>query len=150
LPSGVLKSQSARLQSSEYDKTIAEYYGSQTGPKQRLKDRIVATARATPKETGIGTLQAFIEFRPQSYAAQFQGPALAIIQSQFDTPGALHRIGRFEHRAIDGVGHWLQLGAPDQFYGLLDEFLEQVANAPNLARRTEAGESSREAAPPHR
>lgn len=142
LPPGMLKSQLAAMEGKDYEKTLTEYYGTLAGPNQRLKDRIVATARATPKETGIGTLKAFIGFHPRDYAGRYQGPGLAIIQSHFDMPYALHRIGAFDHRSIDGVGHWLQLGAPEKFYGMLDEFLDQVENVPRISRRPEVGEST--------
>jgi len=147
-PPSVLKSQLAAMRGSDYEKTILEYYGSLAGPQQDVKERIVASACVTPKETGVGTLRAFIEFRPRSYAGRYHGPALAIIQSQFDTPDALHQIGGFEHESIDGVGHWLQLGAATKFNAVLDRFLDQVENAPHAAQPLNIGESAASHATP--
>jgi hypothetical protein len=48
-------------------------------------------------------MRAFHDFRPRDYAGRYSGPALAIIQSQFDTPHALHRIGGWPFKTLDGV-----------------------------------------------
>jgi pimeloyl-ACP methyl ester carboxylesterase len=89
----------------------------------RVRDRVVADALATPRETIIGALLAF---RPREFERKYAGPALAIIQSQSDSPHALHRTAGFMHKTIDGAGHWLHLGAPDEFIRLLHQFLDRV------------------------
>jgi len=129
---GVLQGQLAAMKS-DYEKTIMNYYDSLAGPQNQVKEKVLASARVTPKETGIGTLEAFIAFKPRSYAGRYHGPSLAIIQSQFDTPDSLHQIAGFEYRWIDGVGHWLHLGAPEQFNDMLDRFLDQVESRPHAS-----------------
>jgi len=126
LPPGLLQSKLASMEGDEYEKTVAEYYGSIAGPYQHIQERIANEVLSASKEVVIGTLRAFMDFRPRTYAGKYQGMAWAIIQSQFDSPHALHQIGGFPHAVIDGVGHWLQIGAPDEFNRLLDRFLDQV------------------------
>jgi pimeloyl-ACP methyl ester carboxylesterase len=135
LPPGLLQSKLASMEGDDYEQTVTEYYGSIAGPQAYLKQRIVDEALAAPREVVTGTLRAFMDFRPLSYSGKYRGPALAIVQSQFDSPHSLHQIGHFPHTVIDGVGHWLQIGAPEEFNRVLDRFLQQVDSAAHAGRR---------------
>lgn len=137
LPPDALQSQLTALESGDYEKTLSEYYGFTAGNDKAIKERIVNDALSTARQTAIGALRAFQEFRPRAYAS-YQGPASAVIQSQFDSPDALHQIGGFPHTTIDGVGHWLQLGAPDKFNLILDGFLNRVARQKKSQSRKSA------------
>lgn len=107
--------------------SAAEYYRSIAGPDSRVVERIVADARATAPATIQGVTEATFEFDPAAVAGHFAGPALSIIQPQFDVPGALHRLGRgMPHRPLANAGHWLHLGAPAEVARMLDEFLVSV------------------------
>lgn len=122
LPPGMIDSTLEKLRS-DYVRTVEQYYRSVAGENEGVAGRVVADARATPKETIIGTFEAMSRFNPADFA-NYDGPALSIIQSQYDVDGALHRIAHLEHVAIDGVGHWIHLGAPDRFADALQDFIE--------------------------
>jgi pimeloyl-ACP methyl ester carboxylesterase len=138
LPPGLLQSKLASMEGDDYEQTVTEYYGSIAGPQAYLKERIVNEVLAAPREVVTGTLRAFMDFRPLSYSGKYRGPALAVIQSQFDSPHALHRIGGFPHTVIDGVGHWLQIGAPDEFNRQMKRFLDQVESGSQIDKRASA------------
>lgn len=135
LPAGMIQSKLVAMEGQEYETIVTNYFGSMAGPHHYLKERIVAEVLGASKETVVGTLRAFMDFRPRNYAEKYQGPSLAIIQSQFDSPHALHQINGFPHTVIDGAGHWLQIGAPDEFNFRLSRFLGQVERAHRVDRR---------------
>ena len=142
LPPGMLDEQLQKLNSPAYARALEEYYRGIAGENAQVSDRVLRDIKAAPKETVIGTLKAMSRFNPRDFL-NYEGPALSIIQPQYDVDGALHRIGRFGHVAIDGAGHWIHLAAPDRFLDVLEEFLsdhESVAeNRKGAPERPGAG-----------
>ena len=127
LPPGMMEKTIAGLKGRDSDRFIETYYRQVAGPDPKIADRVVEDIRATPKATVIGVFEAQMDFKPAPYALWLAAPTLAVIQSQFDVPGAIHRIPPgMETVAVDGVGHWIHLGAPDRFAEILDAFLEDV------------------------
>lgn len=122
MPPGMVEDMMTKLNGDAYAKTVEGYYRSIAGEDAKVVDRILTDARATPKDTILGLFEANSRFDPREHKA-YRGPALSIIQSQFDVDSALHRILRMEHIDIDGAGHWIHLGAPDRFFDCLDEFI---------------------------
>lgn len=123
LPAGMMEQQLAAMES-DYLATVESYYRSIAGNNPVVVERVLADVRSTPPKTIIGSLKALSGFRPRQVAAQLPRPALSIVQSRFDVEGALHRIAPgFRHVVIDGAGHWIQLGAPDEFADALSSFL---------------------------
>jgi pimeloyl-ACP methyl ester carboxylesterase len=122
LPPGMLEEQLQKLRGPAYAKTLEEYYRGLAGDDALISDRVLRDIKAAPKETVIGTLEAMSRFNPRDFLG-YEGPALSIIQPQYDVDGALHRIGGFAHAGIDGAGHWIHLAAPDRFLDVLEEFL---------------------------
>lgn len=125
LPPGMIEDTLEKLNGKDYDATLEGYYGSIAGDDPKVASRIIADARATPKATTIGTFEAMSRFKPADFSG-YEGPALSIIQPQFDVDGALHRIARMEHIAIGGAGHWIHLGAPDRFFEALEDFIADI------------------------
>jgi pimeloyl-ACP methyl ester carboxylesterase len=126
LPPGVIESTMQALQSDQYEVTLEQYYRSIAGNDPKVVETVLADARATPKATVIGTFAALAAFRPQDFIGRYKGPALSIIQPEYDVEGALHRIGGFDHAGIGGVGHWLHLGARDRFLEVLRTFVAGI------------------------
>jgi esterase len=121
LPPGMLDQTLEKLRTS-YATTVEQHFRNVVGENEKVAERVMADVRATPKETVIGTLEAMSRFNPADFT-NYEGPALSIIHSQYDVDGALHRVARMEHVAIDGAGHWIHLGAPDRFVDVLQEFI---------------------------
>ena len=125
LPAGMID-QTVKAMRDDFKTAVSDYYASIAGPDEALKKRIVYDAVTTAPATLVGLTGASMKFDPRAVAGRYCGEGVAIIQSEFDVDGALHRIARFPHRAIDGVGHWLHLGAPDELAEMLDAFLVKV------------------------
>jgi pimeloyl-ACP methyl ester carboxylesterase len=142
LPPGMIEEQMQELAGPDYQKGVEAHYRKIAGEDEHVAERLVRDIKGTPKETVIGTFEAMSRFNPRDFLG-YEGPALSIIQPQNDADGALHRIGRFAHVAIDGVGHWIHLAAPERFLDVLEEFLsdhESVAeNRENSPERPGAG-----------
>ena len=128
LPPGMIETQMQKMSGPHYQKTVEAYYHQIAGEDERVADILVRDIKATPKETVIGTFEAMSRFNPRDFLG-YEGPALSIIQPQNDADGALHRIGRFAHVAIDGAGHWIHLAAPERFLDALEEFLSDHEGA---------------------
>jgi pimeloyl-ACP methyl ester carboxylesterase len=132
LPPGVIEKTLAGLQA-DCGATIEAYYRTIAGDDRAVADRVIADARATRQETVIGCFKTLSDFPTSPLDAGLASRTLAIIQSQFDVEGALHRVGPgFRHVAIDGAGHWIQLGAPDRFVRELRAFIGEPRNAEEL------------------
>ena len=137
-PSAIPEAQRKQVAASlraDYEKAVTKYYRSIAGPDPAITARVLKDASTTPKDTIIGLMFAQREFQPKELADKFDGLRLSIIQSQFDVPTALHRLGKgFDSKSIDGVGHWLHLVAPEKFQNYLDEFLATVDEVEQLNR----------------
>lgn len=141
LPAGTLERTLAGLKGQDPRGFIEAYYRRVAGPDPKIADRVAADVLETPLETVIGVFQAQMGFRPEEYGLRLSAPKLAVIQSQYDMPGAIHRIPPgMEKVAVDGVGHWIQLGAPDRFAEILDAFLEDVDDREQARRAGGAAE----------
>jgi pimeloyl-ACP methyl ester carboxylesterase len=125
LPPGMIDGVLEKLQSSAYEKTVEEYYRSIAGDDPAVVERLLADSLATPRETVIGTFEALSRFKPGEFTG-YDGPALSIIQPQYDVDGALHRMAHMAHVAIGGAGHWIHLAAPDRFRDALEDFIAGI------------------------
>jgi pimeloyl-ACP methyl ester carboxylesterase len=125
LPPGMMDSILENLRSDAYTKTVDDYYRSIAGDNPAVVKRLLADGRATPKETVIGTFEALSRFKPADFTG-YDGPALSIIQPQYDVDGAIHRIAHMDHVAIGGAGHWIHLAAPDRFREILEDFIGEI------------------------
>lgn len=115
------------LRSDDFEENFAAYCFSVmsiAGPDEAVTQRVLQDFVKTPKETILGNVEGMKAFDPVTLAAAYDGPRLSIIQSSWDAPGALHRLGAgFPFKVIDGAGHWMHLAAPDRVHALLDDFL---------------------------
>jgi pimeloyl-ACP methyl ester carboxylesterase len=125
LPPGMIDGVLEKLRGGSYSKTVDDYYRAIAGDDPAVVERLLADARATKKETMIGTFEAMSRFAPSEFL-NYEGPALSVIQPQYDVDGALHRIAHMQHVGIEGAGHWIHLAAPDRFLEVLEDFLSDI------------------------
>ena len=113
---------------SDYDHASRKYWTEIAGPDSALRTRLLADLEATPKETVVRVLQSVLQFDPDPALARYSGPKLSVVTPYNDAGFSLHRLGKgFPHRMVTGTGHWIQLGKPDDFNQILDEFLKSVS-----------------------
>lgn len=124
-PPEVMEQTLAALRSDAYVATLEDYYRSIAGGDQLTAGRVIEDALSTPRTTIIGAMEALRSFEPKRLAGRYRGPALSIIQPQYEIEGALHRLPPgFRHVALEGTGHWIHLDAPDRFVSCLNDFLK--------------------------
>ena len=128
LPPGMVDGLLEKMRGDDYWKTVEDYYRSIASEDEQVAERVLRDIKATRKETVIGAFEAMSRFDPHVFT-NYQGPALSIIQSQYDVEGALHRIAHMEHIAIDGAGHFIHLAAPDRFLDTLEDFIGDYESA---------------------
>jgi pimeloyl-ACP methyl ester carboxylesterase len=111
----------------DYLGTIRKYWTTIAGTIETVRQRLLADLDATPRQTVIRAFPEALRFDPDPWLARYRGPILSVIAPYNDQPFSLHRLGRgFPYRMVQGTGHWIQLDKPDEFYAILDEFLNQV------------------------
>jgi pimeloyl-ACP methyl ester carboxylesterase len=75
-------------------------------------------------------LEALLTFDPVTPLRAYSGPKLSIVTRFNETPAALHAlVPAVGHRKLDGVGHWLQLDAPDRVNAEIEGFLGALPEA---------------------
>ena len=126
LPTAEVQAFLARLQS-DYTGTIEAYWDQIAGPDRAVRERLRQDLRATSRETVVRVFQAVMQFDPHPALARYEGPAFSVVTPHNNEAFSLHRLGKgFPYRIIEGTGHWIQLDKPEEFNGLLDEFLVEV------------------------
>jgi hypothetical protein len=98
----------------------------------------MADLGATSKET-IGYFRAHIEYGPLPALRRYGGPTLAVVTPVNGAQFGLHNLGAdLPHTAFTGTGRWLRMDKPEEFDGILDEFLARV-RATGALRSREPG-----------
>ena len=101
-----------------------------------VRERVLGTLRSTAHDTVYATLHCLLAFDPVSALERYRGPKRAIITRFNEDEAAYHRrVNDLSHQRIDGVGHWLQLDAPEKVNALIDAFLREVEGAGGVAGR---------------
>lgn len=128
LPPGTADGMLKALRGPGWRKAMEEHYRAIAGDDPAIIERLVRDGRGIAQTTIVGISEASIRFRPQDFTG-YDGPALSIIQPQNDAKGAIHRIARMPHVAIEGAGHWIHLAAPERFLDALEEFIADIEQA---------------------
>ena len=114
-----------------YDATVAKYYDELlAAARPEVRTRLLATIAAAPKEVVIGTLESMLTFDPVTPLSRYHGPKRSVISPLGERPDAYHhRVPDLPATLVEGVGHWLQLDAPERVNAELDAFLAVVDRA---------------------
>lgn len=96
------------------------------GSAPRIRDRVMADLRATPRETVVASFRRLTEHDPIPTIRSYAGPLTLVLSDIGDNPSAAHHhVADLPHAVIHGTGHWLQLDRPDELNARLDAFLAQ-------------------------
>ncbi len=119
----------AALDSEAYAAAIGQYWGFLlTGADQAARARVMADLEATPKETVVGFLRAGRDYDPLPALRSYKGRMLSVVTPINDEPFSLHNLVTGLHRkTFTGIGHWLHIGKPGEFNGILDGFLARAS-----------------------
>jgi len=80
------------------------------------------------KETTLDIIKAMFQFDPLPALNRYKGPTLIIATSRENKQSTAlhHQVPGVEKKIIDGTSHWIQMDKPEEFNGLLDDFLRAV------------------------
>jgi pimeloyl-ACP methyl ester carboxylesterase len=125
LPAEIRAGIIAALRSPDYLKVVEDYWAPMLEPSPaEVRARILRDLRRTRREALVETLASLFAFDPVTPLRSYSGPGLSIVTRFNETPAAYHAlVPTLAHRTIDGVGHWLQLDAPETVNRELDRFL---------------------------
>ena len=112
----------------DFDKTMEMYWTKLlTGAGPDVAARIQRERRSLSRDASMSMLRTIFAFDPIAPIGKFSGRKLAITTSATEKPEALHvQAPGFQHEAITGVSHWMQMDKPDEFNRILDGFFERV------------------------
>jgi pimeloyl-ACP methyl ester carboxylesterase len=111
---------------SDYE-TMSESYMSKllAGARPEVKAQIKAE-QTMPSEPGLGFITATQEFDALPALRAYPGPKLTVT-GESGMPTDLHNlVPDLPRKVIAGTSHWLPMDEPDEFNGILDEFLATI------------------------
>ncbi|HEV8195938.1 MAG TPA: alpha/beta hydrolase [Gemmatimonadales bacterium] len=113
---------------SNYDKVMAAYSEKLlAGAQPAVRTRLVGEMGGVPKEKSLTIIHALFAFDPLPGLKSYTGPKLIVSTDSGNDPNDLQNaMPEVPHKAITGTSHWPQLDKPDEFNGLLDEFLATI------------------------
>jgi pimeloyl-ACP methyl ester carboxylesterase len=90
-----------------------------------VNDIVMKDFKNISKETSLSIIKSLFQYDPLPTLKGYKGPLLIISTTQEDEkPDTLaSQMPDVAHRSIDGSSHWIQLDKPDEFNGILNEFL---------------------------
>jgi pimeloyl-ACP methyl ester carboxylesterase len=98
-----------------------------TGAGDDVRERITRDASRIPRTAALRVIEASLMHDPLPALERYDGPKLAVITPDGDTPDDIHRLlPDVQHVMIDGTSHWIQLDKPEAFNRIVDRFLEGV------------------------
>ncbi len=112
----------------DYHDFTTDWFGHQlVGAAPHTVGAVMAALRATRPSVYVAAFEESLSYDPMKTLARFQGPRLAIVAEQNDSPLAVHhRVKGFDERRVRGVSHWLMLDRPEEVNAHLDEFLASL------------------------
>ncbi|MDD5168976.1 MAG: alpha/beta hydrolase, partial [Syntrophales bacterium] len=90
-------------------------------------ERVMKGMRRMSKEMVVSQVRELLWFDPVPSLSRYHGPKLSVTTPENDTQYSLHMLQPdFPHLVVTDTSHWLHLDKPEEFNGILDEFLSGV------------------------
>ena len=114
---------------SDYDKTMAGYWGSLLADAQpEVRDALDAGMRSVDREASLAIISAIFDYDPLPALSGYDGAKLIIDTAHGEGPTSLHKqMPDIKRKVIAGTSHWPHMDKPQEFNRLLDEFLAWIA-----------------------
>jgi pimeloyl-ACP methyl ester carboxylesterase len=94
------------------------------GARAETQMKLLTSLHRLPRKAAIELTESGLEYDAVAALRGFAGPKFAIVTPGNDAPLSLHNaVPGFQHTAIKGTGHWIQLDKPREFNAALDTFL---------------------------
>ena len=92
---------------------------------EEVRAQVLGDLRRAQKDAVYASLASMLTFDPAAALQRYPGPRRTLITHLNEGPGAYQNlVPDLPSEKIDGVGHWLQLDAPDTVNGAIDRFVE--------------------------
>ncbi len=119
--------------------TATYFYQAIAGHNPSVVNRVLSDVKKTDPRTIIGMTRALSSFDPSSVELNYKGPALVLEQTKNDTPYSIAYLGYYLQTHLDGLGHWIQMAAPEKVETELKDFLKfsesRFGNSRSLERQ---------------
>lgn len=112
----------------DYDKVMGNYWESMvTGARPSVHSALMRSMHKVRHEASKAMIAATFAYDPVPALTSYPGPVHLIDTAHTDGPTSVHRQAPYIPRNfVSGTSHWPHLDEPDEFNGLLDDFLQLV------------------------
>jgi pimeloyl-ACP methyl ester carboxylesterase len=118
----------ASLESDKYEQVMEDYM------KKLLTNATPATDKLErdgmnklSKDASISIIKSVFAYDPLPALRNYPGPKLIVAAGAEEQPNSLHAAFQdIPYKTVTGTSHWIQLDKPQEFNGILDEFLAIV------------------------
>ena len=111
-----------------YLPTVEGYWGPMLASStQAVRDQVLGELRRAQKEAVYATLASTLTFDPVAALRAYPGPKLTLVTHLNEGPEAYQNlVPELPSEKVEGVGHWLQLDAPEHVNEAMDRFLRSL------------------------
>lgn len=119
-----------------FRQTVEEYWAPMLADSRRdVRERVLSDLGRTPQDTVCATLSCLLSFDPVAALESYPGPKRSLITRFNEEPNSYQNLVKnLPTEKVEGVGHWLQLDAPEKVNAAIDRFLREVEALPHPAR----------------
>lgn len=109
----------------QYLATVEAYWAPMLADSRpEVRERVLGDLRSASHDTVYATLNSLLAFDPVAALEAYRGPRRSVITRFNEEPGSYQNLVKaLPFEKIDGVGHWLQLDAPEKVKAAIDRFL---------------------------
>ncbi len=108
-----------------YLPTVEEYWAPMLAESRlEVRERVLEDLRTAKQDAVYATLSSMLTFDPVAALNAYRGPRLSLITRFNEEPGSYQNlVEALPWEKLEGVGHWLQLDAPETVNTAIDRFL---------------------------
>jgi pimeloyl-ACP methyl ester carboxylesterase len=122
---------------SNFDKTMEDYLSQRLALAQaNVLEKLREGRQKLSPDSAVNIIKALFEYEPLPALANYHGQILLVSSPTDEDPNALHHLAPdVPHIVVEGTSHWLHLDRPEEFNGILDEFLSAVEGQSKAASK---------------
>ncbi len=128
LPRGESEAMLRQMGPETYPRFMRKYFGQMMpGSDPAVKSHVLRMLRLARRDVVVATFRGGLAYDPVPALRSYPGPKLAVVSDLNEGPYSLRRaVPELPCRVMAGTGHWPMLDRPEEFDGILDEFLAKA------------------------
>lgn len=117
----------------DYDNTMDGYWTSLMKDAQpNVETQLRGEMHQIPQTASVAIIKSIFEYDPLPSLTAYPGPKLLVDTAHGENPGALHNIApQIRREVIAGTSHWPHMDKPEEFNGIMAEFLAKIPTNAN-------------------